>query len=295
METAPLIVGLGEILWDVFPNAKHFGGAPANFAVHSAALGGRANIVSAIGADALGEEALGIMQERNMDIRHVQQNQHPTGMVTVNLDAAGKADYVFAPEVAWDHLKWSDSVDALAETADVVCFGTLAQRGEESEAFIRRFVDRTRSDCLRIFDVNLRQQFFSQEQIHRSLESANILKLNDEELDTVAGEDTARTSAEKLRSVREQYDLDLVAMTRGDKGAILIGKDDESDLPGIPAELVDTVGAGDSFTAVLALGLLKGEPLDQVNRRACEIAAYVCSQNGATPCLPARLRRPFTS
>lgn len=290
-----MIVGLGEVLWDVFPDAKHFGGAPANFAVHSAALGGRANIVSAIGADALGEEALGIMKERNMDIRHVQQNQHPTGTVTINLDADGKADYAFAPEVAWDHLKWSESIAALAEAADVVCFGTLAQRGEESEAFIQQFVDRTRSDCLRIFDVNLRQQFFSQKQIRRSLELANVLKLSDEELDTVADDDTGRSPAEKLRSVRERYDLDLVAMTRGDQGAILIGKAGESDFPGIPANLIDTVGAGDAFTAVLALGILQAEPLDRINRSACEVAAYVCSQAGATPALPAHLSRPFAS
>lgn len=295
MSTAPLIVGLGEILWDVFPDAKHFGGAPANFAVHGAALGNRVKIVSAIGEDALGDEALAVLHGLKMDDVYVQRSSHPTGRVTVNLDAAGKADYSFAPDVAWDHLKWSDSVGKLARAADAVCFGTLAQRSKESEAFIQQFLGQTRSDCLRIFDVNLRQQFFSQDQIRRSLELANVLKLNDEELDTVAGNDFGRATDDQLRGVRERYDLDLVAMTRGHKGAILIGREGECDFPGIATELVDTVGAGDAFTAVLAAGLLQCKPLELINRRACEVAAYVCSQAGATPALPAHLSRPFTA
>lgn len=295
MSTAPLIVGLGEILWDVFPDAKHFGGAPANFAVHSAALGNRVKIVSAIGEDALGNEALAVLHGLNMDDVYVQRSSHPTGRVTVNLDAAGKADYSFAPDVAWDHLKWSDSAGELARAADAVCFGTLAQRSKESEAFIQQFLGQTRSDCLRIFDVNLRQQFFSQDQIRRSLDLANILKLNDEELDTVAGNDFGHTADDQLSGIRERYDLDLVAMTRGHKGAILIGREGESDFPGIATELVDTVGAGDAFTAVLAAGLLQGKPLEPINRRACEVAAYVCSQAGATPALPAHLSRSFTA
>lgn len=293
MASAPIIVGLGEILWDVFPDAKHFGGAPANFAVHSAALGADVSIVSAVGRDALGDEAIAVLNSLHMDTRHIQTTLQPTGTVTVNIDPAGKADYVFATDIAWDHLEWSDDLSQLATTTDVVCFGTLAQRSTISEELIHRFVRSTRPSGLRIFDVNLRQNFYSADQIHRSLELANVLKLNHEELPGIATDDCGGDQRQQLRHLREQFTLDLVAMTRGDKGALLISADEESDVVGVPAKVVDTVGAGDAFAATLAAGLLADKSLNDINHRACEIAAYVCTQSGATPPLPAELSRPF--
>lgn len=293
MASAPIIVGLGEILWDVFPDAKHFGGAPANFAVHSAALGAEVSIVSAVGTDELGNEAIEVLTGLQMDIRYIRRTPHPTGTVTVNIDSQGKADYIFASDIAWDHLQWSEDLSHLAGSADAVCFGTLAQRSAASEEFIHRFVDSTRDECLRIFDVNLRQVFYSDDQIHRSLELANILKLNDEELPILANIIPAGTPHQQLRTLRERFNLNYVVMTRGNQGALLISEHEVSDLPGIPTAVADTVGAGDAFTATMAMGILAHRPLDEINRRACEVAAHVCSQAGATPALPRELSRPF--
>lgn len=284
MALAPLVVGIGEVLWDVFPDGKKLGGAPLNFSHHCGQLGACAFPVSAVGADAEGEEIRQIFASKNLVGDHVQTDPaHPTGRVNVTLQD-GKPSYEILREVAWDFIRFDSKLRDLASRADAVCFGSLAQRSPVSRASIHEFLDAMRPDALRIFDVNLRQDFYSKEIIKASLQRANILKLSDEELPVLAemfglaGEVHAQ-----LQGLREMFGLRLVAYTRGGEGSLLIAADDISDHSGFPTTVVDTVGAGDSFTATLCMGFLQKLPLAEVNRRANQVAAFVCSQAGATP------------
>jgi fructokinase len=293
MSETKQIVALGEILWDLFPDGPRFGGAPANFACHAAQLGGAVALVSAVGDDDLGRAALRELADRQIDLAEVQvSSAHPTGIVQVSIDGAGKPSYEFRADVAWDHLAWRGSLKPLAERAAAVCFGTLAQRGTESHATIQRFVRETQPDALRIFDVNLRKEFHSPEIIRQSLELANVCKLNDEELPHLARLfGLTGNERQQLAALGARFQLQLVALTRGAQGALLWRQTGEiSEQPGIATTIVDTVGAGDAFTAVLTVGLLAGRPLDEINRRACRVAAFVCSQAGATPRLPQEFR-----
>lgn len=288
----PNLVGLGEVLWDVFPDATHFGGAPANFACHAAGLGGDAWVVSAVGRDKLGDDALASLSAKNVHTLLLQRNDHPTGTVTVTLDAAKQASYVFAADPAWDHIAWNQSLALLAKKCTAVCFGSLAQRAPESRATIRRFLQACSPDCLRVFDVNLRQDFFSKEVIEASLGLADVLKLNDEEVKVVAGMLGLPADEEAfVAGIGARHGLSTVALTRGARGSLIWhqGRFDEREAPKIA--VIDTVGAGDAFTAALVTGLLRGEDLSLVHRRASDIAAYVCTQPGATPELPPELRR----
>jgi fructokinase len=289
-----VIVGIGEVLWDVYPDAAHFGGAPANFACHAASLGAAASMVSAVGVDALGERALDSLRERGVQCGNVTRDpSHQTGQVLVSLDAAGQASYEFAADVAWDHLAWSEHLQSLATTCDAVCFGTLAQRSSGSRDTILRFVKSTPASALRVFDVNLRQRFYDADVIERSLGIANVLKLNDEELPVVAeacGID-AQSSRAALRQLVDRYELRLAALTRGPDGALLMNGSEESECPAPSTRVVDTVGAGDAFTAALVVDLIRGLPLPEMNRHANAVASFVCSHPGATTPLPAALRQ----
>ncbi len=293
MNQPPVVVGLGEVLWDVYPDGAHFGGAPANFACHAANLGADAWMVSAVGADALGDRALAALNERHVHCDPVQRDPaHATGQVHVMLDATGKPCYRIALGTAWDHIAWTDVLARLATRCDAVCFGTLGQRSSTSRATIRRFVEATPRGALRVFDVNLRQAFYDAETINASLQLASAVKLNDEELPIIAelcgiGGDTPR---ETLRALMSRYELRLAALTRGARGALLMEErgEDECAAPSLAA--VDTVGAGDAFTATLVAGVLRGLPLSQINVHANAVASFVCSQAGATPSLPDSLR-----
>ena len=292
MSPRPVIVGLGEVLWDLYPDATHFGGAPANFASHAASLGAEAWMVSAVGADDLGARALDALCERGVHCVHlVQDPHHATGRVLVTLNAAGQASYEFAADTAWDHLAWSDGLAALAARSDAVYFGTLGQRSPASRETIRRFLQVTPRPALRVFDVNLRQRFYDRETIHTSLQLASALKLNDEELPIVAELCAVRanTPREILSELLTRYKLRLAALTRGPHGSLLISTDAEDECPAPPTTVVDTVGAGDAFTATLVTGFLRGLPLPEINRHANAVASFVCSQNGATPALPEHL------
>lgn len=286
------ITGIGEILWDMFPDGAQFGGAPANFVCHSRALDATSHMVSCVGNDELGRRALGFLQQHGVDTSTVAQSEErPTGTVEIELDADGAAQYEFAADVAWDALAWSDALACAADEADVVCYGTLGQRSKVSKNTIQRFLKGTTNDCLCVFDVNLRQHFYSEALIRDSLEFANILKLNDEEL-PVLGSSCGLSGSETavMEQVRERYDLRLVALTRGAKGAILLTEDSLSECDGFAVEVKDTVGAGDAFTAAMTLGLLLGHELDRINEHACRVAAFVCSQDGAAPKLPDNLK-----
>jgi fructokinase len=288
-----LIVGLGEVLWDVFPDEARFGGAPANFASHAAMLGAEAYMVSQVGDDELGRKAIPALGGHgvNADFVTVSREQ-PTGTVEVNLDFSGQPRYTIARDVAWDFIGWSDRLESLAARADAVCFGTLAQRSETSRATIRRFVQATPRDCLRIFDVNLRQNFYSDEILLESLAIANAVKLNDEELRAVAAIcSLGGTEREQLTQLHERYDLELVAVTKGAQGAVLFDGKSFAECVAERVTVKDTVGAGDAFAAAMALGWLRRADLQHICQQACRVAAYVCSQAGAVPPLPEELRR----
>ena len=289
------IIGIGEVLWDVYPDAAHFGGAPANFACHAASLGAEAGMVSAVGADELGDRALDRLRRSDVGCRHVRRDpHHATGRVLVTLDDAGRPGYEFAPDTAWDHLEWSDDLAALATSCDAVCFGTLGQRSPGSRETILRFVEATPRIALRVFDVNLRQRFYDAGMIRSSLQIASAVKLNDEELPIVAELCGVRavTPREMLNDLANAYDLRFAALTRGPRGSLLLAGGEEHEGPATPTNVVDTVGAGDAFTAALVLGVLRGLPLAAINHHANAVASYVCSQRGATPPLPQRLLSP---
>ncbi len=291
--TRPVVVGLGEVLWDVLPDGDHFGGAPANVALHAAALGAEAWLVSAVGRDARGNAALARLDAAGVQRGAVPQlSEHPTGVVRVTLDRAGHPVYDIASASAWDHVPWSAAVQEVAERADAIAFGSLAQRAPVSRATIRRAVAATRDAAWRLFDVNLRQDYYDAEVLTTSLEHANAVKLNDEELPVVARLCglSAAPPVDQLRALCDRFALRLAALTRGPCGAVLVTPDQVCESVAPPTVVADTVGAGDAFTATLLIGMLAGRPLDEVSRRANAVASYVCSQPGATPPIPEALR-----
>jgi fructokinase len=297
MSQRPTIVGLGEILWDIFPDGPRFGGAPANFACAAAELAqDRIDVfmASSVGSDDLGPRAMAALTQHGVDTRCVVMQDRPTGQVRVELDDQNHASYVFAPDTAWDNLGWSTDWQWLADRADAVCFGTLAQRSATSRQAIQRFVGTCPRECLRVLDINLRSPHWEAEVILESLKLANVLKLNDDEL-TILAEMLGLRGGERqrLNQLMERFALSAVVLTRGARGAVLLNAAGAcSDLPGQPAVVIDTVGAGDSFTAATVIGLLDGLPLDKINRWAGRVAAFVCSQPGATPHFPASLCTP---
>ena len=279
-----LLVGLGELLWDLLPGGKQLGGAPANFAYHCQALGAEAALVSAVGSDAPGREILDDLKGHGLDLAHVATlSEHPTGTVSVEIDDEGKPKYVIHEGVAWDAIPSSPELLDLASRADAVGFGSLAQRSEASRATIRAFLKATRPDCLRVFDINLRQAYYGEEVVRESLKLSNVLKLNDEEL-PVVGEmlSLGGTEREILDALTAEFSLDAIALTRGGDGCLLHTPDAVAEHGGFaPERIADTVGAGDSFTAAFVMGLLRGDGLDTICEQANRLAAFVCSQKGA--------------
>lgn len=293
------IVGIGEVLWDLLPGGKQLGGAPANFAYHAHGLGAAASVVSRVGKDALGQELLGRLSQLGLGTDTVEEDPAlPTGTVTVELGADGQPHYTIHENVAWDYIAGEAAAQKAAAVADAVCFGSLAQRSEVSRRSIRALVGAAPAKSLRIFDMNLRQSYYSRELIEESLALANVLKANDTELATVA-EMFDLAHGERLGErawmveLAGHFDLRTVVCTRGEKGSLIYSHGHWSESPGQRVKVVDTVGAGDSFTAALALGLLAGWQLEEIQRRAADVAAYVCTQAGATPELPADFRAPF--
>lgn len=289
------IAAIGEVLWDVFPTGPRFGGAPANFACTFAGLtGDRAmvSMVSAVGTDELGTQAIAALQNQNVRTNCVAQLEKPTGTVDIALDESGSATYRFADDTAWDNLSWRVELEQLAAQASAVCFGTLGQRSDLSRVTIQRFVDATTDRCLRVFDVNLRPPFYTEPIIRESLQLANVLKLNDEELPLLAKiYGLSGDEGELLNKLAATCELQVVALTRGPRGAAIFRGGQLSDCSGVSTDVVDTVGAGDAFTATMTLGLLEDKPTDEINRRACEVAAFVCSQAGASPRIPKSLAK----
>ena len=286
MNNDGIIIGVGEVLFDLLPEGKQLGGAPANFAYHATCLGGNGVAVSAVGCDAFGDEIIEILTAKGVN-HHIARVDAPTGTVRVTLDERGIPCYEICEGVAWDKLQLSDEVLSLASRCDAICFGTLAQRSEVSRKAIYSLIEAipAERDALIIYDINLRQHYYSKELIETSLRYCNILKINDEEFATVAtmlelATDDFEVGARKLI---ERYELRMVIVTCGENGSIIVTKDEVSQLDTPKVKVVDTVGAGDSFTAALCVALLQGKPLREVHRKAVEVAAFVCSNAGAMP------------
>lgn len=285
---SPVTVGLGELIWDFLPGGRQLGGAPANFAYMSRVLGNESAVASRIGSDHLGAEALERLAGFGISTKYLQVDRaHPTGTVRVRLDERGEAHFAMNENSAWDHLEWTSGWAELSRKADVICFGTLGQRVETARRTIIQFLEATRPDALRVFDVNLRHSFFNVEMLERSLRLASIVKLNQPELLTLAGmlELKADTEESLARRLLEQFALQLVAITRGERGSLLVTREAASDHGGIRVRVKDTIGAGDAFIAALAHYYLRRAPLPLISEAANRIGAWVATQEGATPIL----------
>lgn len=284
-----IIVGMGEVLWDVLPEGKKIGGAPSNFAYHVSQFGYDSRVVSAVGRDESGDEILDVFQEKQLK-HQLERVDYPTGSVQVTLDEAGVPCYEIKENVAWDNIPFTDDLKRLALSTHAVCFGSLAQRSAVSRATINRFLD-TMPDIegqLKIFDINLRQNFYTREVLSESFRRCNVLKINDEELVTISrmfgypGIDLQ----DKCWILLAKYNLKMLILTCGTNGSYVFtpGVVSFQETPKVP--VADTVGAGDSFTAAFCASILKGISIPESHKFAVEVSAYVCTQSGAMPELP---------
>jgi len=286
MKTKRYVVGLGEVLWDVLPEGKKLGGAPANFAYHAGQFIGNDNTIaiSAIGEDELAEETLVALRQHGLNDL-LPKVPYPTGTVQVQLDAQGIPTYDIKENVAWDNIPYDNDVKQIASSCRAVCFGSLAQRNVVSRATIHRFLDDTPDDCLKIFDINLRQQFYTKDIIEGSFKRCNILKINDEELviiNRMFGFESLdmRTTCQQLL---ENYSLDMVVLTCGTNGSYVFTPNITSFQETPKVTVADTVGAGDSFTGSFCAAILNGKSIEEAHKIAVRVSAFVCTQNGAMP------------
>ncbi|MBJ7432742.1 MAG: carbohydrate kinase [Gemmataceae bacterium] len=280
------IVGFGEILWDMLPLGKQAGGAPFNFTFHSYQLGWPAVMVSRVGKDELGQDLVEKCKELGLNPEFLQEDLiHPTGTVEVELDSQGQAEYEIKEDVAWDHLEWNDGLKNLAGNCAAVCFGTLCQRHSVTRNTLKNFLERCPKKTIKVFDINLRQNFYNREILEESLYKATWAKVNEQELETLTdllglkGDDLK----ESLEILRRRYNLELAALTLGENGCLVNTKNERIYLQGHKIEVADTIGAGDSFTAGLLVGLLKKKPLRRAITIANDLAAQVASKTGGTP------------
>jgi len=294
-----LILGIGELLWDVLPEGPRLGGAPANFTVMAGRLGNHAAILSRIGRDDLGRKAVERLDPLPADTSFVEVDPaHETGRVTVSFEG-GQPHYEIHHPAAWDFLELTGEWVQLAERADAICFGSLAQRSRESRQTIQTLAAQTKAECVRVFDVNLRAPYYSGEIIQESLELATVMKMNDAEVPQVlallglpvsedGGPGQLRLGAERL--LDEFPELNMVAVTRGGHGSLLVTREEWHEHPGIPITVADTIGAGDAFTAAMTHYLLRGADLATLNEAGNRWGGWVASQSGAMPALPEAVR-----
>lgn len=281
-----IIVGLGELLWDLFPRGKQLGGAPANFAYMTSLLGDRGIVASRVGNDRLGNAAARRLNRLGLLTSSLQvDNDHPTGTVKVEVDPKGQPKFEIAKSVAWDFFDWTPQWQVLADQAEAVCFGSLAQRSPQSRETIRRFLQAVRPNALRVFDVNLRQEFYSAETLKDSISAAHIMKVNQDELPIVARLLGCSYSSKEASAqwIRRKYGVQLLCVTQGSEGSLLVSEKTFHQHPGFPVKVADTVGAGDAFTAGLVHYYLRGASLDEMNIAANRMGAWVASEIGATP------------
>lgn len=286
------VVGLGEALWDVLPDGKKLGGAPANFAYHAGQFLGKDNTIaiSALGNDNLAEETIEALDEHQLKYL-MPRVPYPTGTVQVTLAEGGIPIYDIKENVAWDNIPFTPEIDEIAKSCRAVCYGSLAQRNVVSRENIQRFLDATPADCMKIFDINLRQNFYSKEIIQESLRRCNVLKINDEEL-VIIGRMFGYPGLDienKCWLILGKYDLDMLVLTCGTNGSYVFKHGQMSFLETPKVEVADTVGAGDSFTGSFCAAMLNGMSVVEAHKLAVEVSAYVCTQNGAMPTIPASL------
>ena len=290
----PLVIGMGEALWDVLPEGRKIGGAPANFAFHAGQAGMDARVVSAVGRDALGDETLLTLQQKGLNTDAVARVDFPTGVVQVTLSEGGIPQYDICEGVAWDNIPFTPALDELARNAQAVCWGSLAQRSEVSRNCIYRFLDAMPSEQgrLKVFDINLRQHFYSIDVIEASCQRANVLKINEEELVIVSELLRLGTPQveQQCRLLMERFSLDMLVLTCGSNGSYIFTPVETSFRVTPLVQVADTVGAGDSFTATLVADLLKGAPVGVAHEHAVQLAAYVCTQQGAMAEWPEAVR-----
>jgi fructokinase len=281
------VVGLGELLWDIFPDSSQLGGAPANFAYMTSLLGDIGIVASRVGRDNLGLGAKERLESLHLPTEFLQfDSGHPTGVVKVAVDPAGQPTYDIVQSVAWDFFEWTPEWRKLADTTDAVCFGSLAQRSVNSRKTIRTFLEAVRPGTTRVFDVNLRQSFYSAEVLEQSAGMADIIKVNHDELPVVAKLLGMPFIYDELRAaqwLRDKFGLKLVCITRGAKGSLLANARDSSEHPGFRVHVADTVGSGDAFTAALVYHYLRQASIATMNEAANRMGSWVASETGATP------------
>ncbi len=285
MSSEPIVVGIGELLWDMFPAGKKMGGAPANFAYHAKLLGSKGIIASRVGTDALGDEVLALLAHAGLDTSFVQRDQqHATGTVQVTV-TNGQPSYEIVEDVAWDACEWTDQWKQLAAEADAVCFGTLAQRLPVSKNTIQGFLRATKPDAIRLFDVNLRGNYYDKQVITDSLRLSTILKVNHEEFPVVAdmADISAGSEEERARQLLKQWNLQMICITKGAHGSLFVTSEQAHGHPGYSVTVQDTVGSGDAFCAAIVHGLLRGDSLKDVAEAASRRGAWVATQEGAMP------------
>lgn len=285
------VIGIGEALWDLLPEGAKLGGAPANFAYHVGQFGHPSCAISAIGHDELGDATVEAFKTKGLE--HIMERvDFPTGRVDVAMDDQGVPSYTFIADPAWDNIPYTSEMEKLAKNARCVCWGSLAQRAPKSRKTIQKFIKATPADCLRVFDINLRCDFYTKEVIEWSMERANVMKINDEEIVVLArmfnlpGLDYR----EKCQYIVRQWKLDMLVLTCGTNGSYVFTADSESFCPTPKVEAIDTVGAGDSFTATFCASIMAGKPIPEAHAKAVKVSAYVCTQKGAMPQLPEQLR-----
>lgn len=281
------VLGVGEILWDVFPSGKKLGGAPTNFAYHVSALGHEGVVVSRIGNDEYGREIIEQLISLGLATDYVQiDGDKETGVVEVCIDSNDQPSYIIKEDVAWDFLQWDNKLDTLLETTDAICFGTLAQRSRISRNTIITLLEKAERDTIKVYDINLRQSFYNKGIIADSLKLADIVKLNADEIELVRDllNINSKYNEEDLcRYLIDGYDLKLICLTKGEGGSTLIDNQTTFHSPSFPYELADRVGAGDAFTAGVIVGYLNEEPIDIISTRANKLASWVTSKHGGTP------------
>jgi len=285
------VIGIGEALWDMLPGGKKLGGAPANFAYHASQFGHEAIAVSAIGQDKLGEEIVDALEEHRLPY-HLDRVEYPTGTVQVSLDDQGIPQYEIKTDVAWDNIPYTRELARLAADCKAVCFGSLAQRSPVSRESIGLFLEAVPEDCMKVFDINLRQDFYGREVLEESFRRCDILKINDEELAVIASmfEVPGLTTEDKCRSLIETYKLKMLILTCGVNGSYAFYEGGMSFLETPKVTVADTVGAGDSFTGAFVGSLLNGKSVPEAHETAVRVSAFVCTQSGAMPEVPDSLK-----
>ena len=285
------VIGIGEALWDMLPEGKKLGGAPANFAYHACQFGLEGMAVSAIGQDSLGEEIVEALEAHHLPY-HLDRVEYPTGTVQVTLDQQGVPQYEIKTDVAWDNIPYTKELAALAADCKAVCFGSLAQRNTVSRESIGLFLQAVPKDCLKVFDINLRQDFYNREVLEESFRRCDILKINDEELVVISRmfELPGLSLEEKCRSLIKTYNLQMLILTCGVNGSYVFYEGGMSFLDTPKVTVADTVGAGDSFTGAFVGSLLNGKTVPEAHETAVKVSAYVCTQSGAMPEVPDTLK-----